>query len=200
MSVRPQKTPSESREPLPPLAPTAPLFDHYQDAIATRRPPGPIVDLACGRGRHALVAAQRLGSVIAIDRNRAFLDELGQRSRPKGLRVARLQTDLETPFGIPLQAGSAGAILVFRYLHRPLAEAIEKLLAPGGWLLYETFTRAQADRASGPSRPEFLLRPDELRLMFPDLEVVHYAEKGEKEASTGQPHDAIAQLVARKPG
>lgn len=187
---------------LKPLASPAPLFHRYQDALANRPHPGPVVDLACGRGRHALPAAKSLGPIIAVDRNRGFLDELGQRSRRLGLEIARLQTDLETPFGIPLKPESAGAILVFRYLHRPLAEAIETLLAPGGWLLYETFTVDQAGRDSGPSRPEFLLRPGELRTLFPGLEVVDYEEyeEGGTHPSTAEGLDATAQLVARKPG
>ena len=135
--------------------------------------------------------------MIAVDRNRSFLDELGSRSRKQGLRLTRLQTDLETGLGIPLKAGSASAVLVFRYLHRPLAQSIEALLAPGGWLLYETFTTAQAERPSGPSRPDFLLQPDELRSLFPGLEVIHYAESD----TAGKPptsEEAVAQLVARK--
>ena len=182
-----------------PLAAPAPLFERYRERLKSTRSLGPTVDLASGRGRNALPAAKTLGSVIAVDRNRSFLDELGQRSQSAGLRVARLQTDLETDFGLPLKTGSAGSILVFRYLHRPLAKAIESLLAPGGWLLYETFTLAQAERASGPSRPDFLLRPDELRLMFPGLEVIHYEETQPSDSPHTDKDDATAQLVARKP-
>ena len=179
-----------------PLAPPAPLFEGHCEILAGTRHLGPVVDLASGRGRNALPAAEALGNVIAVDRNRGFLDELGKRSEVAGTRIERIQTDLETPFGIPLRSNSAGAILVFRYLHRPLSEAIEDLLAPGGWLLYETFTLAQAERKTGPSRAEFLLRPEELRQMFPALEVVHYHETDPSEFPD---EDATAQLVARKP-
>ena len=199
MNAHTQEPLAEADEEDRPLAAPSALFERYRPALAANRAKGPIIDLACGRGRHALEAASSLGPVIAVDRNRTFLDELGLRSRKQGLRLARLQTDLERGFGIPLKAESAGAILVFRYLHRPLAESIEALLAPGGWLLYETFTIAQAERPSGPSRPDFLLQPGELRSLFPGLEVLHYAES----EMTGKPstsEEAVAQLVARKRG
>ena len=199
MSTDRPEEPSEA-DPLDrALAPPASLFEHYRETLASTRSLGPLVDLASGRGRNAIPAAETLGPVVALDRNRRFLDELGKRSHTAGVRVERVQTDLETPFGIPLKTGSAGSILVFRYLHRPLAKAIESLLAPGGWLLYETFTLAQAQRATGPSRPEFLLRPDELRCLFPGLEIVHYKETSPSEPSCEDNEDATAQLVARKP-
>ena len=199
MNAHTQEPLAETDPEARPLAAPAALFEQYRPTLAANRVKGPIVDLACGRGRHALPAASQLGPVIAVDRNRTFLDELGSRSRTQGLRLARLQTDLERGFGIPLKAESAGAVLVFRYLHRPLAQSIEALLAPGGWLLYETFTTAQAKRPNGPSRPDFLLQPGELRSLFPGLEVIHYAES----ETTGKPSssgDAVAQLVARKHG
>ena len=199
MNARTQEPLAQADKEARPLDDPSALFEQYRPALATHRAKGPIIDLACGRGRHALEAASSLGPVIAVDRNRTFLDELGSRSRRQGLTLARLQTDLETDFGIPLKAESAGAILVFRYLHRPLAQSIEALLAPGGLLLYETFTIAQAERPSGPSRPEFLLRPGELRSLFPGLEVLHYAES-EPTGKLSTSEEAVAQLVARKRG
>ena len=44
-------------------------------------------------------------------------------------------------------------IVVFRYLHRPLFPALERALAPGGLLVYETFTRAQAAALTRRTRP-----------------------------------------------
>ena len=52
-----------------------------------------------------------------------------------------------------------GAILVFRFLHRPLAQDIERVLAPGGLLLYETFTTQQRELERGPRNAAFLLEP-----------------------------------------
>ncbi|MAI78620.1 MAG: hypothetical protein CL917_06755 [Deltaproteobacteria bacterium] len=189
-----------------PLSPPSILFESQLKSLSAASTHGPIVDLACGRGRHALAAAQRGWPVIGLDRNRKFLKELQETSRSSNLPISPVFTDLETPFGIPLKKGSAGAVLVFRFLYRPLAQAIEALLAPGGLLLYETFTTAQAQRATGPSNPSFLLKPGELKKLFPTLETLHYSEAPDMEKIRG-PHESPgdesqdetwARLVARK--
>lgn len=157
---------------------------------------GPIVELACGRGRNALAVAAAALPVVGIDRDPGALADLRARARTRRLAVAPLRADLETPHGIPLRAGSCGAILVFRFLFRPLAAAIEATLAPGGLLLYETFTLAQRSLGHGPGNPAFLLAPGELRSLFPGLEVLAYSE-----STVARPWpQALARLTARRPG
>jgi len=154
---------------------------------------GPIVDLACGRGRHVRAVAALGLPVVGIDRDAGFLRELAA-AEPG---VALVRSDLETPAGLPLRPGSCGAILVFRYLHRPLAPAIEAALAPGGLLLYETFTTAQATLENGPSNPRFLLEEGELRDLFRGLRRLGYEEAVRRAGERGE---ARASLVARRPG
>jgi hypothetical protein len=48
-------------------------------------------------------------------------------------------------------------------------------LAPGGVLLYETFTAAQALRGR-PRNPDFLLQPGELRTLVAPLRVIRERE------------------------
>ena len=62
-------------------------------------------------------------------------------------------------------------IVVIHYLHRPLFPALRAALRPGGVLVYETFTRAQAARGK-PTNPDFLLQPGELRDLVGPLEVL----------------------------
>ena len=57
------------------------------------------------------------------------------------------------------------------YLHRPLFPSLIAALAPGGLLIYETFTRAQAARGK-PTNPDFLLKPGELLELVRPLDVV----------------------------
>jgi len=152
---------------------------------------GPVLDLACGYGRHSLAAA-RLGlPVLALDRDEKALRSL-QRSAPP--RIQCVRTDLEAGSGIPVAPASCGAILVFRYLFRPLAPAIVEALRPGGLLLYETFTIRQRDLGQGPRNPAFLLDPNELARLFSSLQVIAYEEV----TSEGPPAEALARLVARK--
>jgi SAM-dependent methyltransferase len=155
---------------------------------------GPVVDLACGRGRHALAAAELGARVLGLDRNPALLRELQAEARSRRLPLLPVRTDLETPDGIPVQSGSCGAILVFRFLFRPLARPICQALAPGGLLLYETFTIRQRELGQGPMNSGFLLQEGELPEIFDTLQILSYWEG----LTEGPRPEAIARLVARR--
>jgi len=156
---------------------------------------GPVVDLACGRGRNALAIAEHGIPVCGVDRSASFLAELRGAAGARGLPIAAVRADLEAAPGPPLAEGRCGALVVCRYLHRPLAPILEQLLCPGGWLLYETFTIHQRDLGYGPENPAFLLQPGELPSLFPGLEV-----SLSWEGTTDEPHPAaVARLAARRP-
>jgi hypothetical protein len=166
----------------------------HRDALRAAARRGAIVELACGRGRIACAVAGLALPVVGIDRDAARLRELQETARARRLAIAPVRADLETGRGLPLRPGSCGAVLVFRYLHRPLAPAIAEALAPGGLLLYETFTIHQKDLPYGPSRAEFLLGEGELPRLFAGLEVVSHWEgwtQGDRPA-------ALARLAARR--
>ena len=152
---------------------------------------GPVLDLACGHGRHSLAAA-RLGlPVLALDRDEKALRSI-QRTAPRLLQCVR--TDLEAGSDLPVAPASCGAVLVFRFLFRPLARTIVEALRPGGLLLYETFTSHQKDSGQGPRNPAFLLEPNELPRLFEALQLIAYEEvvvRGPRPA-------ALARLAARR--
>lgn len=183
-SIRPA---SGNRVPSPPSA----LFDSHAGQLREAASLGPIVDLACGRGRHTLACA-RLGlPTIGIDRDPRLLAQLHSAAAAGGLPLSCVRTDLESGHGIPLVPGSCGAILVFRFLFRPLADAIIEALCPGGLLLYETFTSPQRELEGGPRSDRYLLETGELAQLFPSLETLSLHE--------GIAERATASLVARKP-
>ena len=156
---------------------------------------GPVLDVACGAGRHALAAAALGARVVAMDRDRAALALLGAAARARLLPVHPVRTDLETPHGIPARPGVFAVILVFRFLFRPLAPAIAAALRPGGLLLYETFLEDPRPDAPGPRSPAFRLAPGELPRLFPGLEPLRHAE-----GVLGPPTaPAVARLLARRP-
>jgi len=76
-------------------------------------------------------------------------------------------------------------------LQRDLFGAIRDALAPGGAVIYETFTTVQRALGRGPTSPEHLLEPGELARHFEGFERLFYEETGEPEA--------VARLVARRP-
>jgi SAM-dependent methyltransferase len=165
-------------------------------ALAEAARLGPVLDLACGRGRNALAAAGWGIPIVGLDRNAGFLADLLAAARASRLPVQAVRTDLEAGYGIPVRPGSCGAILVYRFLFRALAPAIEETLAPGGLLLYETFTLDQRKMGYGPGREAFLLSPDELPGLFPGLAVEAHWEGVEE---SGPRPEAVARLAARKP-
>ena len=75
--------------------------------------------------------------------------------------VELVECDLEVGEPIPVAPGSCAAVVVTNYLWRPILDDLVALLAPGGWLLYETFAVGN-ERFGRPSNPDFLLRPGEL--------------------------------------
>ncbi|MDR5750188.1 MULTISPECIES: class I SAM-dependent methyltransferase [unclassified Caballeronia] len=117
---------------------------------------GAVLDVAAGSGRHARWFASRGHPVLAVDRDAEALGSLS------GIeRIATRAADLENaPW--PLSADEKfAAVVVTRYLHRPLFPHLADALAEGGILIYETFARGN-ETVGKPSNPAFLLAPGEL--------------------------------------
>ncbi len=140
---------------------------------------GPVLDVACGEGRHARYFAERGLEVVAVDREDRVFDE----------GVSFVKADLEDGKPWPFSGRRFAAILVVNYLHRPLFPLIEATLDEGGILLYETFM-AGNERFGRPSNPAFLLRPGELLEAFKGLSVIAF-EQGYVE----QPKQAVRQRL-----
>jgi SAM-dependent methyltransferase len=178
------------------LSEPSPFFLEWLPRLRAAARAGPLVDLACGSGRHALAAARAGLPVLGFDRCRESLRALREAAGAASPRLLGACADLETGRGIPVRPMSCGAILVFRFLFRPLAPALEEALAPGGLLLYETFTTEQRALGHGPANPAFLLRPGELRELFPRLRVLAHWEG----TTAGERPQALARLAAQKRG
>ncbi|MGY8525138.1 class I SAM-dependent methyltransferase [Paracidovorax citrulli] len=118
------------------------------------RPGGRVLDLACGPGRHAVWLSGRGYAVLAVDRDADALAGL-----PPAIR--RREVDLEQGAWPLADEAPFDAVVVVNYLHRPLWPHLLDALAPGGVLLYQTFS-AGNETVGKPSNPDFLLRPGEL--------------------------------------
>jgi SAM-dependent methyltransferase len=128
---------------------------------------GRALDVACGRGRHALWLAAKGLDVTAIDRDAAAIAHLNDAADQSGVRITTDVVDLETDPPPWLGSHAYEVVLVFNYLHRPLLPALREAVKIGGRIFYQTFTRRQAERGR-PTNPAFLLEDGELeRLMAP---------------------------------
>jgi tellurite methyltransferase len=147
---------------------------------------GTALDVASGRGRHALLLAAAGLRVTAIDRDADSLARLQAQADRLGLSITTRRVDLEdsTP---ALGDDGYDVVLVTRYLHRPLFPQLLLSLAPGGVLIYETFLEAQAAQGH-PKNPDFLLKNGELETLVSPLTVVRRFE-GERD---GQYVSAVA--------
>lgn len=130
----------------------------------------PVLDLACGSGRHVRALAALGHPLLGVDRDAQAL--AGLRDLP-GVRT--LVADLEAaPW--PLEQRRFGGVVVTRYLWRPLLPGIVRAVADGGVLIYETFALGQ-QTVGRPSRAEFLLRTGELlEAVRGQLRVVAYED------------------------
>ena len=126
---------------------------------------GPVLDVACGAGRHAIFFAERGFEVLAVDREDQVL--------PGAIRSIRANLEDGSPW--PFPGRRFAAIVVTNYLHRPLFPRLIESLEEGGVLLYETFM-AGNERYGKPSNPDFLLRPGELIEAFGALTVVGFEQ------------------------
>ena len=148
-----------------------------------------VLDLACGSGRHARFFVERGARVTCVDRDISGVADLAGRAE-------LIAADLENggPEAWPLAGRRFDAVVVTRYLFRPLFPRLLESVAPEGLLLYETFAVGQ-ERFGRPSNPDFLLRPGELlELVRGRMTVVAYEDGIEQRA--GGPN-VVQRICAR---
>lgn len=153
-------------------------------------PAGPVLDLACGGGRHGRLLRARGHPVTLVDRDLSGVSDLiGQQA------VETLEVDLEDGRPFPLVGRGFAGVVVTNYLHRPLLPALVVAVQPGGVLLYETFARGQ-ERLGRPTNPAFLLDPGELLdAVRGALDVVAYEDR-----TVHRPDSArVQRICAAKP-
>lgn len=164
------------------MIPPSPWVERHISGI---RQGGPVLDLACGSGRHARLLARLGFSVLAVDRDAAALSGL---QGVAGVRTAQLDLEGEQ---WPLAGQSFAGIVVTNYLWRPRLPDLLALLAHGGVLIYESFMIGNATYGK-PSNPEFLLRPGELRAV---AKAAGLREIAFAEGYTASPKPAMRQAI-----
>jgi SAM-dependent methyltransferase len=125
---------------------------------------GPVLDLACGSGRHTRLLLEAGHEVWALDKDPALLAPLAA----LGAKCFAVDLEHESPGGVvvdgitwPFAQQSFAGIIVTNYLYRPLMPLILGALKNQGVLIYETFALGN-ERYGRPGNPNFLLRDNEL--------------------------------------
>jgi SAM-dependent methyltransferase len=146
--------------------------------------PGEMIDLACGPGRHSILAARAGWRVTAVDSSPEALRQLAARCPSAAL----IRADLEQG-GLRLGRNRWRLVVQTLYLNRGLFPAIREAVAPGG--LY-----CAAFLSSG----RFGIRPEEVLTAFPGWMPEEAALPGPELhcVSSGGGRAAYFQILLRK--
>jgi SAM-dependent methyltransferase len=115
------------------------LVERTADELAhVVAPPGPVADLGCGPGAHALALARRGYDVVGVDGSPRMVEVARARAARDGVDATFDVHDVSAP--LPFADASLGgvvAILVLQHLAHPAAFVAEvrRCLRPGGHLL-----------------------------------------------------------------
>ena len=159
-------------------------------------PHGRALDVATGRGRHALCLAAAGLRVTGLDIQLDALMTAGQEGRASREGQAGLVGNGSLALACvdltryPLPRERFEVVVVSRYLDRALFASLREALVPGGILLYETFTERQLQHGRGPRSRAHLLEPGELRMLVRGMYVLFDEEVSEP--------DALARIAARR--
>ncbi|MED6335166.1 MAG: methyltransferase domain-containing protein [Planctomycetota bacterium] len=145
---------------------------------------GSALDLAAGRGRHALELSRRGFETEAWDISSVALDFLANEAAERGLAIATSVVDLAA--GLPADPSSYDLVVVVDFLDRALMTGLWRLVSPGGHALVSTFT---TDRPGDHPSDRWCLTPGELAAGLPELETVLERERAGR-----------AGLIARRGG
>jgi len=150
-----------------------------------------VLDLACGKGCHAIAAAARGAAVTAVDSD---VDSLSAARGAAGdLRIEWVSADL-AQYALP--EASFDVVMAFNYLDRRRMGDFRRAVRPGGYLLCETFLEEQREHGWGPTSDDHLLKRGELLELAEPFEIVLAREA--LEFVNGRPM-AVASVLALRP-
>jgi tellurite methyltransferase len=139
------------------------------------------LDLAGGAGQHAVWLARQGWRMTLADFSEVALTTARQRAAdlPESGMVEMAQgVALDTVKRFHAEGRRFAFVLVCFFLDRAVLPWLPKILAPGGLLVYRTYTtdNERLGNPRGPRDPDFLLRSQELLEVFRGMKILHYNE------------------------
>lgn len=133
---------------------------------------GLALDIASGEGRNSVFLAGQGLDVIALDISEVALRHTRELTLEPRNKIHPAVVDLDD-FLLP--AEKFDVIVNINFLNRKVCSEVVGALKPGGLLIFETLTTGHL-RWKPDFNPDFLLKPGELRTMFPELGQLRYRE------------------------
>lgn len=101
-----------------------------------------VLDVGCGRGRHARVLARRGYLVTGIDLSERAIEQARERAAEEGLTIAFEQQDMREPYCTYCFDGAVNLFSSFGYFeeerdHARAVQAMAAALRTGGWLFQD---------------------------------------------------------------
>lgn len=160
--------------------------------------------LADGDGRNSRWLAARGIAVTAVDLSPVAIKNAQRLDQDAGVQVKRLQADLES-WQPQAEAHFDAAFILSFHAPWPLRQRVLQMawsaLAPGGWLVLDGFSSAQAERPGGPTSTQNLYDLDAIADALPAHRALE-ALSGIIELNEGPRHRgemAVVHYLAAKP-
>ncbi len=164
----------------------AALLQEHVDIL----PVGRALDIAMGEGRNAVFLAKKGFVVEGVDISEVAIRKAKRLAKENKVEITTTAADLNH---YQIKPEAYEVILNIQYLQRSLIPQIKRGLKRGGVVVFENQTVDQLKLPdSAGLRRDYLLKVGELKELFSEFKILHYAE-------TNDGKQAVATLVAMKP-
>jgi len=140
------------------------------------------LDLACGSGRDSVYLSTMGWQMTSVDYSASSLEKTSLLAERLGQNIETINWDIEKRLDELIALNwRFDALVIIRYLHRPLLQKLQQMINKQGFIVYQTFLKG-CEKFGSPKNPRFLLQPGELASTFSDFKIhldeVEYLEDG----------------------